>query len=139
MNKKQRRENEEVSVALTTETSANQNPKAKDNQTSEVIMLQTNRVVESKKLTIFAVGSPCNKASPVPTQISQLDRSDASPSNIKKAKSLLKSTGDHTKYRTLFLKNGKELQTAWFKTKERAKQAVDILTGKGFQSIIFVD
>ena len=139
MNKKQRRENEEVSVALTTETSANQNPKAKDNQTSETIMVQTGKIVEPKTSTLFVDVFANNKKATVYTQISQVDRCDSSPKNIKKAKSLLKFTGESTKYRALFLKNGKELQTAWFKTKERAKQAVDILTGKGFQSIIFVD
>jgi len=72
-------------------------------------------------------------------QISTLDRSDKSQVNIQKARHLLKFTGRATQYCTLFLKNGKEIRTAWFQTRERAKQALDILVAKGFQSMIYTD
>ena len=109
------------------------------NQTSQYIMGYKSRLVDAKSSTIFAEPLLVDITSPISTQISTLDRSDISDQNIKKARKLLSFTGSSTKYCALFLKNGKELQTAWFKTRERAKQALDILVGKGFQTMIYTD
>jgi hypothetical protein len=128
----------ETPTAATVEASAN-NYHHTGNQTSQYIMGYRNRLVDANKANIFAEPLLFDRALSIPDQIIQIDRGNTSSINVKTARELLKFTGSATKYCALFLKNGKELQTAWFKTRERAKQAVDILVGKGFQSIVLVD
>lgn len=137
-NIKQNLKNNETPVARTTEASAN-NSQHMENQTSQYIMGYKSRLVDAKSSTIFADPLLVDITSPISTQISTLDRNDLSDQNIKKARKLLSFTGSSTRYCASFLKNGKELQTAWFKTRERAKKALDILIGKGFKTMIYAD
>lgn len=44
-----------------------------------------------------------------------------------------------TRYRILYLKDGREHKTSWFYSRDRAKQAMGIIQGKGCQAIIYVD
>lgn len=81
-----------------------------------------------------------NKDTSILTKISQLDRSDTSLGNVKKAKSLLKFTGHGSiKYCVIYLKEKREHRTAWFNNKDRARLAREIITRKGFQSVVYVD
>ncbi len=45
----------------------------------------------------------------------------------------------NTKFCVLSMRNGKEHKSPWFYSNQRAGQARDIIIGKGFPAVIYVD
>ena len=45
----------------------------------------------------------------------------------------------NTKFRVISLRKGKEHQSPWFYSIERARKALEIIQRKGFKAIIYVD
>jgi len=74
----------------------------------------------------------------IKSAIRDVDRGDISPENIRHAKELLKIIGRRS-YLVFYLKEKIEQHSAWFFSEERAKKALDIVRGKGYRAIIYVD
>lgn len=67
-----------------------------------------------------------------------LNRSDTSIENVALAKNLLSQTG-LTSFRVVYLSGNKECRSGWFRSVNRAQQALRIIKGKGHQATIFRD
>lgn len=65
-----------------------------------------------------------------------VNRNDISRKNIELARRLLFFTGMQF-YTVLYLVNGKERKTPWFRSEANAQKAFDIVTDKGYRAIIF--
>lgn len=73
----------------------------------------------------------------IKSAIAAVNRDDVSQENVSYAKKLLRMTG-YTFYQVLYLKRGIEHHSAWFKSKDRARQALNIVKGKGYRAIIYI-
>ncbi len=71
-------------------------------------------------------------------KVSEIDRSDASELNIARANKALMCTGIR-RHIVCYYKDGKRKRSAWFKTRKRAHQALDIITAKGCHGYVYVD
>lgn len=67
-----------------------------------------------------------------------VSRNSCSIENIELARKALMVTGRRA-YRVFYLKNGKEHKSGWFFSEDRARQAYDVVIGKGYKAIIYLD